>query len=110
VTSTTLRPHLWNNPGAFAFDLLSRNWNNIDGDSDGYRDDAYGWNFGTGSPDFIDNANGGHGAAGLGKVLGAINAAGSAGDHVKIMYVIDWGSIDPNTHKGALDYVLDQQA
>lgn len=67
VNATTVRARLWENPNEFLWDLSLLNWNQTDGDGNGLKDDAYGWNFNAtpapGSPNFIDNAGGGHGAA-----------------------------------------------
>src|SRR5688572_23576394 len=96
ITSQTVQPRLWNNPQEFPWDLDLGNWNMTDGDGNGYPDDAYGWNFRDGpggSPNIIRNGPaGGHGAAIMGKVLHALDTAGSHGDRVRIMHVIGSGA------------------
>jgi hypothetical protein len=96
VTSQTVQPRLWKNPGEFPWDLDLGNWNTTDGDGNGLPDDAYGWNFrdgADGSPNIIRNGPaGGHGAAIMGKVLGALDAAGPHGDRVRVMHVIGSGA------------------
>src|SRR5437870_3543452 len=69
VTSGTMPGYLWTNPLEKAWNLEEGqwDWNTDDRDGNGYPDDAYGWNFfannGAGSPNFIDNAHGNHGAS-----------------------------------------------
>jgi hypothetical protein len=96
VTSQTVSPRLWKNPQEFHWDLDLGDWNTTDGDGNGYADDAYGWNFRDGkggTPNIVRNGPvGGHGAAIVGKVLEALNAAGSQGDRVRLMHVVGTGA------------------
>jgi subtilisin family serine protease len=80
-----LSDNIWRNPGETGLDEngMSRSFNGVDDDANGFIDDVYGWNFVNNSPDVMDEH--GHGTH-IAGIIGA-RGIGSSGvaPHVSLM-------------------------